>query len=144
MNAITPHPHALTRETLAAEAPDVLQALLDEGHQAGYAAGLAAGATAERQRIQDVQAQSLPGHEALIAALAYDGKTTGAEAAIQVITAERATATARLHTLRAETPQPLPFAASDEANPQPHANAESKKQVAADGDFLIKQVAGAR
>lgn len=144
MTAKTPQPNALTRETLAAEAPDVLQALLDEGHQAGYAAGLAAGATAERQRIQDVQAQALPGHEALIAALAYDGKTTGAEAAIQVITAERAAATARLNALRADTPQPLPFAGSDAAKPPPDANAEVHRQVAADGDFLIKQVSGAR
>jgi len=46
-------------------------------------------AAAERQRINDVRAQSLPGHEALVEQLAFDGKTTGAEAAIQILAAER-------------------------------------------------------
>lgn len=47
------------------------------------------GATAERDRIKAVEGAVLPGHEALIATLKFDGKTTGPEAASQVITAER-------------------------------------------------------
>lgn len=47
------------------------------------------GATAERERIASVRAQMLPGHSALIEQLASDGKTTGPEAAIQILRAER-------------------------------------------------------
>jgi len=47
------------------------------------------GATAELGRIRDVRAAALPGHEALIEALAFDGKTTGADAALAIIKAER-------------------------------------------------------
>ena len=50
---------------------------------------MAAGATQERARIQAVRAQVLPGHEALIEKLAFDGSTTGAEAAVAVLAAER-------------------------------------------------------
>lgn len=48
------------------------------------------GATAERTRIQGVEAQALPGHEALVATLKYDGKTTAGDAAIAVNQAQRA------------------------------------------------------
>jgi signal peptide peptidase SppA len=51
--------------------------------------GIAAGATAERERIQAVEAQALPGHSALIASLKFDGKTTGHDAAVAVLAAER-------------------------------------------------------
>lgn len=50
----------------------------------------AEGAEAERARIQAVREQSMPGHEELIEKLAFDGKTTGPEAAVQVLAAERA------------------------------------------------------
>jgi ATP-dependent protease ClpP protease subunit len=46
-------------------------------------------AAAERERIQAVRAQLIPGHEALIEQLAFDGKTTGPEAAAAVLAAER-------------------------------------------------------
>ena len=49
----------------------------------------AEGAEGERDRIAAVRAQSLPGHEALIEKLAADGKTTGPEAAVQVVAADR-------------------------------------------------------
>jgi hypothetical protein len=47
------------------------------------------GAAGERDRIAAVRAQSLPGHEGLIEKLAADGQTTGPEAAVQVIAADR-------------------------------------------------------
>lgn len=49
----------------------------------------AAGARAERERIQTVEDQLLPGHEDLIAQLKFDGKTSGPEAAAKVLAAER-------------------------------------------------------
>lgn len=60
-----------------------------EATAAATATATAAGAAAERQRIADVRAQSLTGHEALIETLAADGKTTGPEAAMAVLAVER-------------------------------------------------------
>lgn len=92
----------LTREQLAAESPALLQQLLAEGraeghsagraegHTVGLAEGRAEGAKAELERIKAVHAQTLPGHEKLIADLMWDGKTSGPEAAVQVLNAERA------------------------------------------------------
>ena len=60
-----------------------------EATAAATATATAAGAAAERQRIADVRAQSLTGHEALIEMLAADGKTTGPEAAVAVLAVER-------------------------------------------------------
>ena len=72
---------AITRELVASEAPEVAEQLRQEGREAG--------ATQERERIQSVLGQSMSGHEALINELAFDGKTTGPEAAVQVLQAER-------------------------------------------------------
>jgi signal peptide peptidase SppA len=66
-----------TAEWLAAN-PEVVASLRAEG------------AAAERQRIADVRARSLPGHEALIERLAADGRTSGLEAADAVLAAEKA------------------------------------------------------
>lgn len=49
----------------------------------------AAGAAEECGRIKDVEDQLLPGHEALIHKLKFDGKTTGPEAAMAVLKAEK-------------------------------------------------------
>lgn len=46
-------------------------------------------AVAERERIQAVLSQRVPGHEALLERLAFDGKTTGPEAAAAVLAAEQ-------------------------------------------------------
>ncbi|HET6718088.1 MAG TPA: S49 family peptidase, partial [Rhodocyclaceae bacterium] len=55
---------AMNIEELKAAHPDLCAALIEEGRSAG----LEAGASAERSRILDVEAQALPGHEALVAA----------------------------------------------------------------------------
>ena len=92
----------ITREQLAAEAPDVLAAILAEGQ--------AAGASAERARIQAVEEQLLPGHEALIKTMKFDGKSTAGDAAMAITAAERALRTSRAGALSAEAPTPLPLA----------------------------------
>ena len=94
----------ITREQLLADAPDVAGALAAEGH--------AAGATAERERIQAVMAQAMPGHDALINSLAFDGKTTGPEAAVAVLNAERTMRGKALADRRADAPEPAPHAAA--------------------------------
>jgi signal peptide peptidase SppA len=79
-------PQALTRESLERDHAALFAALRGEF--------TAAGAAAERERIQAVRAQgaALPGHEALVERLAFDGVTTGPDAAVQLLQAE---ATAR-------------------------------------------------
>lgn len=86
----------LSREVLAAKYPDLLSSIRTEG------------ATAERTRIQAVLAQSLPGHEKLVQELAFDGKTTGPEAAVAVLNAEKAARGNALATLKTEAHPPLP------------------------------------
>lgn len=90
--------------------PDLYQAVFDEGskagHQTGFAEGEAAGAekgraeameqgrvagaAAERDRIKSVEDQAIPGHDALIQSLKFDGKTTGEQAAVKILQAEKA------------------------------------------------------
>lgn len=84
-----------TREQIAAEAPELLQAILAEG------------ATAERERIQAVEAQLIPGHEALIATLKFDGKSGPGEAAMAINAAERSLRTAAAQASAAEAPKPV-------------------------------------
>lgn len=68
-------------EKLKAEHPALFKAIHDEAY--------AAGATAERARIQAVEATLIPGHEALVQTLKFDGKSTGADAALAINAAER-------------------------------------------------------
>ncbi|MFA6487679.1 MAG: signal peptide peptidase SppA [Sideroxydans sp.] len=105
------YPMGITKEQLLADAPDVAKALIAEGS--------ATGATAERERIQSVMAQAMPGHEALINSLAFDGKTTGPEAAVAVLGAERSLRDKALGDRRADAPAAVPHAAapSDAAKP---------------------------
>jgi hypothetical protein len=69
-------------------------------------AGLAK--TAETARIQGVLACSMPGHDALVQALAFDGETTPDQAAFKVLQAEKTGRAERLVDLNAEAPAPAP------------------------------------
>lgn len=90
----------LTKEQIIAEAPELAAALRAEG------------ATAERDRIQAVRAQSIRGHEALIEQLAFDGITSGPEAAVQILAAEKNLQVKAAADLAASGPKPAPFAAA--------------------------------
>lgn len=97
--------YEMTLEDLKAKHPDIFTAVYDEGKAAGLAEGIESGKKAgfdagiveglmegqkaEQQRIKDVEAAFLPGHEALIQAFREDGKTTGAEALVAVHAAQR-------------------------------------------------------
>jgi len=65
--------------------PDLVKQIKDESHNDSYAKGR----QDELDRIHAVQTQLLPGHEALIETLKFDGKTTGPEAAVAVLEAEK-------------------------------------------------------
>lgn len=101
-------------DDLRAAHPDLCAALVEEGRAAGFEAG----AVAERKRIQDVEAQALPGHEKLIATLKFDGKTTGPEAATLVVTAERVSNETRAKALANERPEPAPAAEAPKDEPK--------------------------
>lgn len=92
------------RDQLAAEAPELLSAILAEG--------AATGAAAERARIQAVEAAVLPGHEALITTMKFDGKSSGGDAALAVNAAERALRARAATTLANDAPKPLAAAAT--------------------------------
>jgi len=90
----------ITKDRVVAEFPEIATALRSEGAQA------------ERERISAVRAQALPGHEALIEQFAFDGKTTGAEAAAAVLAAERALRDSQALALANDAPPPVPFVGS--------------------------------
>lgn len=117
---------AITREFLAAHHPDLVAAFKTEG------------ATAERTRILDVQAQcqAIPGHGALMAQLMADGVTTGPMAAVAVLAAEQALAANRRSNLAADRIEPLPHAAAPSAADEAASSAEA--QAAADADLPVE------
>lgn len=101
----------MTIEQLKADHPDLVQAIAAEatvGHAEALAAAEAKGAAAERDRIASVRAQSIPGHEALIEQMAFDGKSTAADAALAVVNAEKAQRTAAAAAIDAAAPPVVP------------------------------------
>lgn len=110
--AITPRgTHTMT--TPAADAPTIDRAYLATHHSDLLAAllteGEATGRAAEQARAAAVRAQHIPGHDALIERLAADGKTTGPEAAMAVLAAEK-TLRQAAQTALAASPKPVPTA----------------------------------
>lgn len=99
----------IDRAYLASNEPDLLAALLAEGEASGRAH--------EQARAAAVRAQHIPGHDALIERLAADGKTTGPDAAMAVLAAEKSLRLAA-QTAQAAAPPPVPAAlAPDTATP---------------------------
>lgn len=98
----------MTQEELKSKFPDVYQAIVDEGKQLGFADGLAQGkaegAELERSRIKAVEAQTLPGHEALVSTMKFDGKTTGEMAAVAILAAENSQRQAALNAMIQDAP----------------------------------------
>lgn len=98
-------PMAITREQLSAEAPQLLAEIQAEA------------AAAERARIQAVEGALIPGHEALIASMKFDGKTSGGDAALAVNAAERELRRKASAQIGAEAPHPVPQAATPAVDP---------------------------
>jgi len=137
----TPKGNSMTPQELAAqfaaENPEACELIRAEG------------AAAERGRIQAVREQSMPGHEKLIEALAFDGKTTGPEAAVQVLAAERTRLSSQAQARHDDAPAPVRQAAAPEAEdaaPAPQsaestlANAQS---VAVEAQKLVREAKAA-
>lgn len=112
---------------------------LEEGRQSGFADGQTqgfeegrkAGAESERQRIREVEGQSLPGHAALIEQLKWDGQTTGAQAAVKVLQAEKESRGIHLEQLKKDALAPLPvtpLSTASDGNPDRAAGEAKAKE----------------
>lgn len=110
----------MTKEELQQNHPDLYQAILDDGKAqaatdpAAIEAARQEGAEAERQRIQAIEAIATPGHEKLLASLKFDGKTTAAEAALQVLGAENQMRQGALERMKSEANPAVPATATGE------------------------------
>jgi len=110
-------------EKLKAEHPDVYKAVREEGYVEGAALNQETlklarieGAQSERDRISAVRAQTIPGHEALIEQMAFDGKSTAADAALAIVTAEKSLRTGALSNLEVEKGVVVPVVDGDDSN----------------------------
>ena len=97
----TKHPELVAQVAAEGKAAGLAEAAA-AATEAGIEQGRAEGAAAERQRIAAVLAQAIPGHEALIEEMVSDGKTTGPEAAMRIVSAERTIAADRMKALKAD------------------------------------------
>lgn len=112
----TPKGSIMNLETLKAEHPELVQAIVAEATEsmtAAVDAAHAAGAASERDRIAAVRATAIPGHEALIEQLAFDGSSTAADAALAIIGAEKSLRGAAAAALDAEAPPVVPAIDAD-------------------------------
>jgi len=83
----------ITLSLLESKAPELLAQIrkdaANEAFKKGEDVGRAAGAADELARIKSVSEQRMAGHDDLVESLMFDGKTTGPEAAVQVLAAEK-------------------------------------------------------
>ncbi len=94
----------LDEEKLKTARPDLVSALARRG------------AEAETERIRDVRAQLIPGHEDLIARLELDGKSTGADAAKAIVAAEKQLRERAAEAMEDNANDPVPPANPDDGN----------------------------
>lgn len=133
INKIKKSAEALTVESLRKDYPEVYDEIFahgaestkgdvdkrsfddgfEKGAEAGRITGAVEGAKAEAERIKEVSEQALPGHEALVEKLKFDGKTTGAEAAKIVLAAEKNRHAKGIKTLADEAIKPIEEETSD-------------------------------
>ena len=115
--------------------PQELAAQFAAENAEAYALIRAEGAAAERSRIAEVREQSMPGHEKLIEALAFDGVTTGPQAAVQVLAAERARTASQAQARNDDAPAPVAQAAADDLENAPQANIGQGGVITAETDL---------
>lgn len=96
----TKYPELVT--AIAEETKTAMAAAIDQAKQQGTVVG----AEQERTRIAGVRAQLIPGHEKLIETLAFDGKSSGADAAMAIVAAEKSMRQAALAALGDGTQHP--------------------------------------
>lgn len=108
----------LTKDFVAQNHPDIADALRAEGHSQGRSEGVNDGAARERDRILAIEALPHRGHEALVATLKADGKTSAPEAAMQILAAQQAAGNQMLAALASDAPQAVPPSTEQPGNTQ--------------------------
>jgi ClpP class serine protease len=111
-NTMSAEKETLTTAILQQDHPDLVKALIDEG----YATGFKAGGDSERQRIQAIEALATLGHDDVVASFKFDGTTTAADAALQILAAEKETRKTMQAKIAADTPNPVHHAAMPQDN----------------------------
>lgn len=101
---------------LKSEAPELSAEMIAAQYPAIAESFRAEGAAHERERIKAVEGQLIPGHEALIEKLKFDGKTTGEMAAVQVLAAVKQASATMLSNLKADAPEAMPMPAMTHAD----------------------------
>lgn len=129
----------ITRDYIAAEHPAIADAFRKDGEDTAKAENATAGqvsAETERERIKavlDVGAGT--DHEALAHTLAFDGKTTAAEAALKILAANKEARTGKLDDLRKDAPDPV--------KPSGDSDAETAAVAAANSSLPVEDQAKA-
>ncbi len=131
-------------DALKAQHPDAFEAIAAQGREeatAGHAEAIEAarkeGAASETARVKGVFAQSMPGHDALIQTLALDGETSGEQAAVKVLAAEREATSGHLEAAK-KTP------ANDVEEVAASGDTKTRvdsKSVATEANSLVKEAA---
>lgn len=106
-DAKTTNTPEMTRDYLAENHSALLEDIEANAFAAGRLVGFEDGGKNERERIRAVEEQILPGHEALIQSLKFDGETTGEQAAVKVLQAEKLAQKTALDSRRADAPEPV-------------------------------------
>jgi hypothetical protein len=125
----------VTAESLKTAYPAIMQgiekAAFDNGYLSGLKKGtedgLKAGVEKERARIQAVEGSLLPGHEALIESMKFDGVTTGEQAAVKILQAEKALRETKLAAYKEDAPKvvaTVDAAQTEEKRAEAHAAGE--------------------
>lgn len=102
---------ALDLNTLQEQRPDLVENIvsrLNTEHEAALNDAVAQAVNAERERIQAIEAHSMPGCEDLINTLKFDPSVTADTAASRVLKHLRETATQRGSALMVDAPRPVP------------------------------------
>ncbi len=138
----------ITLALLEKDAPELLAEIRQAAKAEGLTEGVAKGSADELGRIKAVSEQSMIGHETLISSLMFDGKTTGPEAAVQVLAAEKRIRDTALENLGTDGVTPVEPGTPTEPAPKPKpGEVLTKEEFAADeklsaefnGDFGVYQ-----
>lgn len=133
----------ITVEILKSAYPDIHAAILKEGHDKGFSEGMAkgtdegfkSGSEQERARIKGIEEGALPGHEALISQMKFDGKTTPEQAAVRILQAEKTLRETKLEDIKTDAPPVVNTVDPDKDKP--------KQAVTTDGPMTEEQMKAA-
>lgn len=113
----------ITKAYIAENYPDIAEAFQKEGENKALSDiesmipdAKKEGAEQERSRIQAVEEQSIFGHEKLINTMKFDGQTTGEQAAVAILKAEKEVRSDYANQMANEAPKPVESKSSDEVD----------------------------